>query len=352
MDIEHIYFFSSYNVSGISSRYRGLYVLNLLKKEYNISFDFVFPDYHLKHLFRFVWVYWCILFFRKKNSLLCFQKLHSKGIYTSLLKILIKLKSKNSVYDTDDADYLRFDEKTINYFIKNCEACSVGSQALKKYAQVLNKNVVLLSSPVISHTEVKGHKNKVLHIGWVGHYGTGVGNSEEYEHKVSLNKIIFPALLELDFIFKLTILGVNDPLDKENIENVFRNKPNILLDIPEDIDWLDEISIYKRISKFDVGISPMINHEFNIAKSAFKAKQYLSCGVPVLGSPVGENSKFIIDGVNGYLCNSSLDFKLRITEFKEMNLDKYIRFKNNALYRVKDFIMESYCNEFVKYFSN
>ena len=39
----------------------------------------------------------------------------------------------------------------------------------------------------------------------------------------------------------------------------------------------------------------MLNHPFNQAKSAFKAKQYLSCGIPVIASDVGENRKFVLN---------------------------------------------------------
>ena len=51
MRIKHIYLFSSYNIQGISTRYRGVYVLEELVKNYNVKATFVYPGYHPKETF-------------------------------------------------------------------------------------------------------------------------------------------------------------------------------------------------------------------------------------------------------------------------------------------------------------
>lgn len=50
------------------------------------------------------------------------------------------------------------------------------------------------------------------------------------------------------------------------VENYFKQSKNITLSIPMDLNWLDEISLYKTIKDFDIGVAPMVDHEFNIAK--------------------------------------------------------------------------------------
>ncbi len=347
MRLKHIYFFSNFNINGISTRYRGVYVLKELAQKHGISNTFIHPGYRPFEIVNFISCYLKVLLTRRKGSVVIYQKLYTKGIYTNLLKLLVRIRPKGTVYDTDDADYLRYYDKNIYYFMRKCQICTVGSKALKEFAEEYNDNVLLLTSPVIRHTEIKENRNEILHIGWVGDYGLNKEYTFPFSHKVSLNKILFPILKELDFVFKLTILGIKNPTDKIEIETYFKNSNNILLDISENINWLNETSIYKKISEFDLGVSPMINHEFNIAKSAFKAKQYLSCGVPVLASPIGENMSFVKDGVNGFICKDDMDFKNRIIQINEMTKNEYDKLRRKTVLSVEDFSMNKYCNNLI-----
>lgn len=348
MKVNHIYFFSSYNINGISSRYRGKYILNEFADNHNISSDFVYPGYQLNEILNFIITYIKVLFAYRKDSIVIYQKLHTNGVYTNLLKLLVSIRPKRTIYDTDDADYLRYYDKNIYYFMSKCQMCTVGSNALKDFVKNYNDNVLLLTSPIIRHKEIKENRNEILHIGWIGDYGLNKNYTLPFSHKVSLNGIIFPILKELKFIFKLTILGVKNIDDKLEIENYFKDNVNILLDIPEHINWQDELSIYKKICEFDIGISPMVHHEFNIAKSAFKAKQYLSCGVPVLASPVGENLTFIKNGVNGFICKNAIEFKHRIIQINEMSNREYDQLRKNTLINLQDFSITNYCNDLLQ----
>lgn len=348
MNLKHIYFFSSFNINGISSRYRGLYFLKELHKEYNISSTFIYPGYKYQEIYLFLKTYLIVLFSNRKNNIVIFQKIHTKGIYSTLLKLLLFLRPKRTIYDTDDADYLRYYDKNIYYFMKNCQFCTVGSSFLQEYTRQFNEKVVLLTSPVIEHSIVKENKNKILHIGWVGDFGQNHKNSSPFSHKESLNKILFPILKEITFNFKFTLLGIKNPKDIIAIKDFFKNNKNITLDIPKNINWLDENSIYRRIKDFDIGLSPMLKNEFNIAKSAFKAKQYLSCAVPVLASPVGENNTFVIDGVNGFICKNGNDFKEKIIQINKMDLEKYNLLKENTSINKDNFSMKNYCVNFFK----
>ena len=352
MHIKHIYLFSSFNIQGVSTRYRGIYVLNELKDTFGLTSTFVYPGYRFREIIKFIKAYLSILLFRKKNSVIIFQKLHSKGIYTRLLKFLLRIRPSNTIYDTDDADYIRFEKDNIHHFMGHCKLCTVGSQALFEYTRKKNENVLLLGSPVINHNERKINRNKTLHIGWIGDYGMNNGSTAPYSHKISLTKLFFPILKDLSFTVKLTLLGIKDPDDKLEIEEYFKSCSNIELNIPENINWLDEQGLYHLIKEFDIGVSPMVHHEFNMAKSAFKAKQYLSCGVPVLASPVGENLNVIKDGYNGYICQTSQDFKHRIMEFHEMPDGQYQQLcdcalKDNPLYSI-----DRYCKDLIRYYSS
>jgi len=67
----------------------------------------------------------------------------------------------------------------------------------------------------------------------------------------------------------------------------------------EYVSWSEETEI-KEIQKFDVGIMPLLDNGWERGKCGFKLIQYMACGLPVVGSPVGVNAKIIKHGINGY----------------------------------------------------
>lgn len=350
--IRHIYAFSFYNISSPSTRFRLKYVLDELQNEHDISFQLVYPGYSLLNVLHFVRIYFSALLFRERDSLIIFQKIYTNGIYANLLKVLLVLRRENTLYDIDDAEYLRFPANTLHFFLKNCASCSVGSQALSEYVSRYNPNVVLLTSPLKHNGYVKQKSNKILTVGWIGDYGTGKEISKDYAHKKSVNELFFPAIRDLDINLRLILLGVNDDNEVRRIEKYFSANKKIVVDIPRNINWLDELSLQERISEFDIGVSPLVDHEFNRAKSAFKLKQYLSCGVPVLASEVGENKTFLKDGVNGFFCNSPEEFKKEILRFAYMNENKYAQLCQNAKNDYEYFSLENYCIQLMEHVEN
>jgi glycosyltransferase involved in cell wall biosynthesis len=343
MNPKHIYWFAPYNPNCPSTRYRGIYPLEHFNS-LGISNDFVYPERGLKNIFRFLLLFFSILFFRRKDSLIVFQKIITDRYYANMLKLLLFFRTKNTLYDFDDAEYLRNPDSTLNYFLRKCQIVTVGSQLLKEYALKFNSNVHLLTSPVYSHSYQKKKRNSIFTVGWVGDFGNGNKQTKEFSHKTSLYSILFPALKELQGNLKLILIGVKEKSDIPEIVKYFKNSRNIEVFIVEKLNWEKDMLVYKDIQGFDVGVSPMVDHEFNRAKSAFKAKQYLSCGVPVIASDIGETSKFVIDEYNGILCNSVNAFKQAIEKIIYLPNDKYLEMCSNAYDSRHSFSVESYCN--------
>jgi glycosyltransferase involved in cell wall biosynthesis len=65
----------------------------------------------------------------------------------------------------------------------------------------------------------------------------------------------------------------------------------------------------------DIGLMPLPDGPYERAKENYKTKIYLASALPVVASPVGMNTDFIIDGERGLLARTSHDWVERITAF-------------------------------------
>ena len=341
MKIKHIYWFAYFNLKDPSVRYRAKFPLLQLKEKHGITPSIVYPGYDFKNLSNFLKTFFVVLFFRKSDSIIVFEKLYTNGIYATALKILLFFRPQNTLYDTDDAEHTRHPVNTIHHFMKKCSKCAVGSQSLLDYSKQYNENVFLLTSPVIDHGIIKTAMEKTFTVGWIGYYGA---------HRQSLTQLFFPALYNIDFPLKLKLLGVENEIEVTEIKSYFKDNKNIIIDAPLNLDWQNEPSIYKQIKTFDIGVAPLLDNEFNRCKSAFKLKQCLSCGVPVLASSVGENNIFLQEGKNGFFCDNPADYLQKILLIKNMHLTEYSRLSINAKNSFPLFSLDNYCETFIDNF--
>ena len=237
--------------------------------------------------------------------------------YVRLLKLLCS-RVECSIYDIDDATYTIAgrNRETINFFANKCKLITVGSQALSENLKGFSRKIAIITTPVYHSEKVKDKKSELFNIGWLGYYDV---------HRENIRYIVAPVLLKLDFNFKFTILGVQRDTEEQEIIELFKSTSCTMdLDIPRDVNWGDENEIVERICKFDVGLSPMLPNEYNECKSAFKLKQYHSCGVPVLASPIGENTGLIEEGVIGVLCDTEDEWFKGILFYKNLSEEAFL----------------------------
>jgi len=336
--IEFIYWFAYYNLDSPSVRYRAKYPLDFFREHKNVDSYLTIPSYKPKGIFLFFKAYFSALLFRKKNSLIVIQRVQSNFIYANLLKLLIRVRHNDTIYDLDDADYLEVNPKTIYYFSKYCEKISAGSIEIKNYLSQFNNQIVHTTSPIIDLGIIKTNKNVVFTVGWIGGFGG--------EHKESLIELLFPALKELTFRMKFTIIGILKLEDIDFINKYFQSNTNIEIEIPLEIDWNNEIEIQSKIAAFDIGIATLKNSEMQISKSGIKAKQYMNNGVPVLSSNLPENNTVVIDGLNGYFCTTKRDFIEKLNLFYNMSNADYFKFSMNARKSISNFNHNKYFTDF------
>lgn len=340
MKLKFIYWFAFYNINSPTVRYRGSFPITFFKENYNIDSYLILPGYQPLTIVKFIRAYLSALFFRKKDSIIVIQSVYKNAFYAAALKLLVKARNKNTFYDMDDADYLRYPPKIIYHFLKNCSTVTLGSSELVKNLSTYNKNTFLITCPTKDLKIVKNGKNKILTIGWIGDFAK--------VHKESMLNSFFPALFDLPFPVKLILMGVCRKEEHEFLTDYFKPFKNILVEMPLNINWLDEEGIQQKISTFDIGIATLLDTEFARSKSAFKLKQCLNNGVPVLSSNIAENNLFLDHGKNGYLCNTLMDFRERIIEFNAMESMKYKLFSDNARNSISRFDLKNFCDSILR----
>jgi len=337
--VKHIYWFAYYNEDSPSVRYRAVYPLHYFKEHHGITYTMVVPGYRPSKMWVFAKCYVSAMLFRKKDSVIVVQRVHSNFIYSSLLKLLVVVQKRKTIYDLDDADYLYCPTHTIYFFARQCSHIMAGSKAISEHLRKFNEKITITSSPILDMCVAKIQKSDVFTIGWIGGFGG--------DHKKSLIEHVFPAVRDLSFTCKFVLLGVTKLEDVHFIEAYFENSTHVSLHLPIQIDWLNEVELQQQIVEFDVGIATLMDTEIQRSKSGIKAKQYLNNGVPVLGSNLPENDWVIKDGVNGYYCDSQWDFKKRIEEFYAMSDAEFMEFSSHASASKKEFDSEKYFRDFM-----
>ncbi|MEE3503342.1 glycosyltransferase family 4 protein [Acidiphilium acidophilum] len=71
------------------------------------------------------------------------------------------------------------------------------------------------------------------------------------------------------------------------------------------------------IAEMDVGIMPLPDDAWTRGKSGYKLIQYMACGRPTIGSPVGANSTIIDDGTTGFLATTDTDWLTRLRQLRD-----------------------------------
>jgi len=94
------------------------------------------------------------------------------------------------------------------------------------------------------------------------------------------------------------IIGANEY--EEKVPN-FKNVSVKLIDWNAATEW-------EELSKFDIGVMPLFDTDWERGKCGFKALQYMTMGIPAVCSDVGEARYIVEDGVNGFLCKTEREW--------------------------------------------
>jgi glycosyltransferase involved in cell wall biosynthesis len=210
--------------------------------------------------------------------------------------IIAKVFRKRVIYDFDDAIWLpntTAENKIAGLLKWHSKIASIcqwaykitpGNEYLATFARQSNLNVTLLPTVVNTNTHAptpnKNTKEKVT-IGWTGSHST----------LVYLNPLVeILQKLEQHYSFYFIVIADKNPeLPLANFKYIKWSKESEIVDL----------------QLINIGIMPLADDQWAKGKCGFKAIQYLALGIPAVASPVGVNSQIVIDGDNGFLCDSA-----------------------------------------------
>jgi glycosyltransferase involved in cell wall biosynthesis len=309
-----VHFFTKGDKSAGSSRQRAFLVAEELNKigmhaivhQPPLIFSSLLPWYQkIKLIFRYV----AMLFRIKKSDVIYLQRTIYNKYFFVLIVVYELVFRRKMIFDFDDAIYLHSPVKT-KILTKFADAVIVGSHALADWAKKYNKNVRIIPTSVLFESyerfsRFKRSDNQKFVIGWIG-------NASDHYENLKILKPVFQRLVNDSMPFKFILVGA---LCDQKVYSFFRSIKDLDVEFINSLDWADSESVPKMIQNFDIGLMPLLDTEWNKGKCAFKAVEYMACGVPSIVSPVGEDNYLVQDGQNGFLANSTEEWVAKIKEF-------------------------------------
>ncbi|MEQ9904683.1 glycosyltransferase family 4 protein [Pectobacterium aroidearum] len=300
---------SRYDINGASSRLRSFqYIPFFSENGYEVTVSPLFDAKYLDQLYKYntrslITVFYSYV--RRISRLLRLNKFDVLWIEKETLPLLpafferILISSKIPyIVDYDDAIFHNYDLHSVPFIrklltnkldslLKNSYCVLVGNSYLYDYMKSHGaKNIVYVPTVIdidkYSFSSVSQNVDE-YRIGWIG--------------SPSTSKYLQP------------MMNVLDRLPKElNVRLVTIGAPYLNnCPVPlEQHQWSEESEV-ELLASIDVGIMPLPDEPWERGKCGYKLIQYMACGRPVVGSPVGVNKDIVTADV-GFLAENDTDW--------------------------------------------
>jgi len=218
--------------------------------------------------------------------------LQKKGL-NPLDAMWLRKYSKKIIYDFDDAvmysdkhpDRLsRKRHKSFQRTVKLSDMVIAGNSYLAKHALKFNSSVEIIPTGLGTNAcKLQAHpkKNDTIYLVWIGSRSTLKYLAE-----------IKPALEEIGSNFDNVVLRI--------ISTHFLDLQ--MMDVEKCL-WSEQTQDSDLIMS-DIGLAPLPDNLFTRGKCGHKILEYAAAGLPVVASPVGVNSEYVREGVNGFLAGN------------------------------------------------
>lgn len=318
-----IHFFTKGNINDATARFRGYFMADELNKLGEKAIvhaplisrpSYVFPVSRFREFSK----NFKILAALKNDDVLYLVRTIYQIDFLLLVVFFKIFFRKRFIFDFDDPKFFEFPVK-MKIMTKLADAVVVGSHFLADWAKKYNDHVYIVPTSVPfdvyssfgnQHEDSEGEIN----IGWLG-----IGPN----HLKNLELIlpVFSRLLKDGMYFRFTLIGsLGDKAVYELFEDL--QSDGLQTEFVDNLKWAQAEEVPKNICKFDIGVMPLVDNEWNKGKCSFKAIEYMACGVPTVASDVGENKYLIINGKNGFLVN---DTDMWYNALKDLILDANLR---------------------------
>ena len=202
---------------------------------------------------------------------------------------------KAVLYDYDDAFFHTYDDHRrplmrrmlggkLDPLITGATAVCAGNDYLCDHAIKLNPNSIVLPTVVDidQYRPAARRTDRPLTIGWIGSPTTW-----------SFVRPYLPMLAQLcrTFNVRISVVGAGASAEADRFDGLIFTK------------W-SEASEIASVQAMDIGIMPLPDESWARGKSGYKLIQYMACGLPLVGSPVGVNVTIVKDGVTGFLAST------------------------------------------------
>ena len=215
------------------------------------------------------------------------------------------LLNRPYIYDLDDAFFLKYQcnnhglfskllKNKVDSLISNAAAVTAGNEYLADYARRLNPNTITLPTVIDEKRYIlaKRKSSEIFTIGWIGSPSTSIYLEQVFD--------------------ALSILGKEAPIQFVVVGADSISIPNVnVINLP----WSESTEI-DIISSFDVGIMPLPDSDWAKGKCAFKLIQYMACGIPSIGSPVGANCT-VLNSSCGFFAKSKEEWVEAVRKIRD-----------------------------------
>ena len=206
--------------------------------------------------------------------------------------------------DTKDPDTPKF---IYNSVLKNSNSVFAISRYLEEEVKEIGcRNAVYVPVFVDAGAFQKDglERSKIRKELGIGSNEVAIGYAGSFWHVEGVPFLVkaFKSLSQRYQNIKLVLVGGKNAANSDNIPQLMNElslKERVILIPPQPYEVMP-----KYLSAFDIACSPKIDCEENRAANPIKIYEYMSMGLPIIVSAVGEISNIIEDGYDGFLANA------------------------------------------------
>lgn len=235
----------------------------------------------------------------RKDDILYLQRPLHNTPFVGLVLLFKALRPNPIVFDYCDPVFMHSPRKTA-LLARVADVVVVSCEDLAEFARRHCRRVEVVPNSIPSSrigAEAVGAKDgQEIVVGWVGNASV---------HRQNLRRLR-SALATLERPVKLRLIGTRNA---EDLVEEFRTLTRVHV---EAIEWLDPSDVDAAIRAFDIAVLPL---EMGLANQKLLTKliEYMAAGVPVVATPVGENTRAIRHGENGFLAESDQEWSSAIS---------------------------------------